>query len=45
MTEITIIFLDYKSRSQAKSRMKPKFPVPVHHDITTPKYSASDNHY
>ena len=30
---ILIIFFDCKTVSQAKSKMKPKFPVPVHHNI------------
>ena len=34
LTEITMIFLDCKSMLQAKSKMKPKFPVPKHHDIS-----------
>ena len=34
LSEIKIIFLDYRSISKAKSNMKPKFPVPVHHDLS-----------
>ena len=29
-----MIFFDHKPISQAKSKMKPKFAVPVHHDVT-----------
>ena len=32
-TKILMIFFDHKPISQAKSKMKPKFPVPEHHDI------------
>ena len=28
-----MIFFDHKPISQAKSKMKPKFPVPEHHDL------------
>ena len=28
-----MIFFDHKPMSRAKSKMKPKFAVPVHHDL------------
>ena len=40
LMEIPIIFFYCKTISQAKSKMKPKFPVPVHHDIRHQAKSA-----
>ena len=39
--EILIISFDHKPISQSKNKMKPKFAVPVHHDLSS---SRSERH-
>ena len=38
-----MIFFDHKPISQAKSKMKPKFAVPVHHDLQNKNFGTNKN--